>query len=90
MGRQEVEDDAVALTPSLYLGYVLSMEHFVLATTDDLDKAVEHIRAGGIVRTPVRYLATMLLVRLHVPVNQILKKLHDATHVQPEDADLSI
>jgi hypothetical protein len=82
-----LQDDAVALTPSLFLGYKLSIDH-----TDFLsvDQAVETILSGGTVLVSDGTAALDIMLRLGITPSGALRKLHRANNVLPYTEDLTI
>jgi hypothetical protein len=81
---EEALGDAVALTPSLFLGHEMPhLDHLLLERDTDVDVhcAVRWIQNGGTVLTPSAVIAMHVMFCLHIPVPEALDKLDRATHV---------
>lgn len=81
------EDDAVALTPSLFLGYKLSIDH---EDFDSVEQSVDVISSGGTVLVSDGTAALEIMLKLGITPAGALRKLHRATNVLPETEDLTI
>ena len=89
MGRIQplTEDDAIALTPSLFLGYKLSIDH---ENFSSVDRAIETISSGGTVLVSDGTDALTIMLRLGITPSGALSRLHRANNVLPDTEDLTL
>lgn len=90
MGREALDDDAVALTPALFIGYKLNIDHVDSEGLHPSD-AVEIIRSGGtvLVRPDEWASALFIMLKLGVTTDAALEKLDRAFNVLPDEEDFT-
>lgn len=79
-------DNAAALTPLLFLGHYLSLEHEKFV---DAQYAVKRIEEGKTILVTNNTDALLVLVKLGVPVPDALEKIRLATNVLSDTEDLT-
>jgi len=88
MGTTPVNtDNAAALTPTLFLGEYLSIDH---ENFSSVDKALDTINSGGTVLVNREVDAFLVLVRLGVSVGDASYKIKRATTVLPNTEPLNL
>lgn len=87
MGRTEESNDlgdAIALTPSLFLGFYLPhIAHITLRTPDGVVPAVDYIHDGGTVLTSRPPLAVAVMLALGMSRADAMERLNRAETVLP-------
>lgn len=86
MDRKDLPDNAAAITPTLFIGQYLSIEHEKFMTAYDAVKTIEN---GGTVLVGNSTDALQVLVRLGVPIPDALEKIRRAMTVDESDLPIS-
>lgn len=81
------KDDAFALTPSLFLGYYLSIEHDDFVS---VEQAVSAISNGRTILVNDGTVALEIMLRLGITPSGALHKLHRATTVVPDTETIDL
>lgn len=80
-------DSAAALTPLLFLGHYLSLDHEKFVNSQH---AVEDIKNGKTVLVTNNTDALLVLVKLGVSIPDALEKIRLATNVLPDSESLAL
>lgn len=84
---KHTHSNAAAITPSLFLGNYLSIEH---ETFYSVETAVEHINNGRTVLVDSTTDALLILLQLGLSLEESLPKIQAATTVRSVDVPLGL
>lgn len=86
MGTTSLNDNAAAITPTLFIGHYLSFEHEKFVSAYDAVKTIEN---GGTVLVDNPTDALQVLIRLDVSIPEALEKIRRAMTVDESGLPIS-